>query len=883
MKILSIVPRFTVYVGITLGLFNVLFSYAENISANSTESAGQTDNIGQTYRTGLTDNTVATDDEYIFDSRFFRGDESNKNALLQLSKGGNVLAGTYSVDLYVNNTFFENISIPFVDSAGQRVQPCFTAEQLMRANILVKMPNITATDSTPQQCEVLSYFVEQSTYRFDFTRLRLDLSIPNSLMKQVPRGYVATADLSSGSSIAFVNYLANYYYSEYKNAGTKTRQDSGYLSLNTGINFGQWQFRQQSSISSSDQGTDWNVIRSYVKRPITSLQSELALGQLYSTGRFFSGLGFNGINLRTDDRMLPESMRGYAPVIQGVAQTTARVSVMQNGREIYQTTVAAGPFKISDLYATNYNGDLDVVVTEADGSSSSFRVPFSAVPESVRQGTFKYNLDIGRTRDIGEDTNFANITTQYGLNNAITLNNGLRVSDGYIATMFGSAYTSFLGAFSADATYSRSKLPHRDYVNGWMFGVNYSKTFQATNTTLALAGYRYSTEGYYDLSNVISLRQSMRNGETYQSNTLHEYARTTLVLNQDLGRLGALYVSGSTSSYRDDKPDDNQLQLGYSKAFTNGVSMNVSLSKQKRSESIGDFNADSGFGRNGFKRGNDTSVGVSFNIPLSRQSVMRSAQLNYNNSNHQNTYQASLMGSINQVKDMNYTVGLSYDDQYNAKVWSAGLSKRFNNTSASFNASKGENYWQTSANVQGAAAIHSGGITLGPYLSDTFGLVEAKGAQGARLLNGYDTKINRQGYALVSALTPYRYNTVALDPEGMSTNAELEVGTANVAPYAGAAIKIIFKTIQGFAVLIQSKLHDGSNVPLGADVLNEDAAVIGMVGQGGQVYLRTQNKSGKLKIKWSDQQRDTCFIRYTLPEAQLSQALIKISQPCIAE
>lgn len=862
MRILSIVPRFTVYLGITLGIFNVLFSYAENVPSDRAEN---------------------TDDEYIFDSRFFRGDEANKKALLQLSKGDSVLPGTYGIDLYVNNNFVENTSIPFIEVTGQKAEPCFTAEQLIRANILVKIPNITATDTTAKQCEVLSYFVGQSAYRFDFSRLRLDLSIPNTSMKQVPRGYVPAADLSAGSSIAFINYLANYYYSEYKNLGTKTRQDSGYLSLNTGVNFGQWQFRQQSSISSNDQGTDWNVIRSYVKRPITSLQSELALGQLSSTGRFFSGLSFNGLNLRTDDRMLPESMRGYAPVVQGIAKTTAIVSVMQNGREIYQTTVAAGPFKISDLYATNYNGDLDVIVTEADGSHSSFRVPFSAVPESVRQGTFKYNFDIGRTRDIGEDTYFTNITTQYGLSNAITLNNGLRVADGYVATMFGTAYTNFIGAFSTDVTYSRSKLPGQDNVDGWMFGVNYSKTFQATNTTLALAGYRFSTEGYYDLSNVIALRKSIRDGNTFQSNTLHEYARTTLMLNQNMGRIGSLYLSGSASSYRDEKPDDYQLQLGYSKAFNNGVSMNISVAKQQRSDMNTPFNLNQNLSRNGFTRGEDTSFGVSFNFPLSKQKFAQSAQLTYNHSNSQDAYQASLLGAIDHFKNTNYTLGVSYDDNSNVSVWNAGLSKRFNNVSSSFNASKGENYWQTSANVQGAVALHSGGMTWGPYLSDTFGLVEAKGAQGARLLNGHDTKINRQGYALVSALTPYRYNTVALDPEGMSTNAELEVGTANVAPYAGAAIKIIFKTIQGFAVLIQSKLQDGSNVPLGADVQNEDAAVIGMVGQGGQVYLRTQNKSGKLKIQWSDQRSDTCFIRYTLPEAQLSQAIIKISQPCIAE
>ena len=56
-----------------------------------------------------------------------------------------------------------------------------------------------------------------------------------------------------------------------------------------------------------------------------------------------------------------------------------------------------------------------------------------------------------------------------------------------------------------------------------------------------------------------------------------------------------------------------------------------------------------------------------------------------------------------------------------------------------------------------------------------------------------------------------------------------------------------------------------------------------MVGQAGQVYVRTAEKAGKLKVKWGDQQADTCSINYVVPEAQLSQALIKLSNSCIVE
>lgn len=814
-------------------------------------------------------------DELIFDSAFFRGSKMNQKALQRLSEGSDITPGIYKADIYVNNQFIENASVRFIETDAHQIQPCFRIEQLQNASILTQ-------NAPADRCGTLESLVGAGSSQFDLARLRLDLSIPQSLIKQIPRGYVPPAQLNSGESIGFVNYYANYYHNNFDSLGQSYQKDSAYVSLNGGVNFGNWQFRQQSSLSSNDAHTEWNNIRSYVKRPIASIQSEFSAGQLTSSGRFFSGLSYNGVNLSTDDRMLPDSMRGYAPVVQGTAKTTAKVSIFQNGRELYQTTVAPGPFRISDLYPTSYNGDLNVVVTEADGSRSEFRIPFSAVPESVRRGAFKYNIDIGRTRGIGEDTDFTNITTQYGLNNAITLNNGLRIAEGYQAAMLGTAYTNQLGAFGTEMTYSHAKVPNEGNVQGWMLGANYSKTFQSTDTTVALAGYRFSTEGYRDLSDVIALRDSVHDGSSYQSATYKEQSRATVMLNQSFGDLGMVYVSGSASSYRDDKPDDYQFQLGYGKTFNNGVSLNLSASRQKTAAlnyadtAIGKFNKD-------FKNDNETTFGLSVSIPLQKTKFARDLLLNYNGSSDQNSYQASLQGDIEAVKDLSYSAGVSYDDQSNVNVWNAGLNKRFNYASTALTASKGDQYWQASANIQGALAIHSGGLTFGPYLSETFALIEAKDAQGAHVLNAQGTKINKSGFALVPALTPYRYNTIALNPEGMSAKTELQVGDAKIAPYAGAAVKVNFTTRQGHAMLIQSKLENGIAIPLGAEVMNTENESIGIARQNGQIYLRATDTAGKVYVSWGDEAEDRCSIDYQIPQDQINEQLVRLNEICKIE
>lgn len=819
------------------------------------------------------------DDEYVFNSILFKGASINQKALMRLSEGGDIVPGTYTVDLYVNRVFLEKTSIRFIE-VDNKVQPCFSLELIQRASIITKSQNLHKA-SESAQCITLDELVEHSTSKFDVGRLRLDLSIPQSSIKQTLRGYVQPELLDEGESIGFINYMANYYHSEFDANNETYKQNSTYVGLNGGINIGKWQFRQQSSLTFNDNGTTWNNIRSYVKRPVTSLKSEFSAGQLYTSGRFLSGLSFNGINFSTDDRMLPESMRGYAPVVQGIAQTVAKVSVTQGGREIYQTTVSPGPFKITDLYPTNYNGDLVVTVTEADGSSSQFRVPFSSVPDSVRKGALKYSVDLGRTRDIGEDTNFVNIISQYGLNNAITLNSGFRFAEGYQSAIVGSAYTTFIGAFSGEATFSRAQLPNEGYLKGWMFGANYSKTFEPTNTTVALAGYRFSTEGYHDLSDVISIRKSVKDGLIYKSNTYNEKSRATIILNQSLSDWGNIYLSGSASNYHDNKPNDYQVQLGYGKTFSNGVSLNLSVARQ----TVVTPNSYEGtINQSTFSNDqHNTTFGAAVTIPLFKNKYAKNLRLNYTNNQEYSSYQTSINGEIIPLGNMLYNVGASYDDQSRITVWNAGLTKNFNNLNANLNASKSKNYWQTSVSGQGSVALHRGGVTFGQFLGDTFALVEAKGAEGAQLLSGNNIKVNKNGYALLPSLSPYRYNTIVLNPEGMSANTELESGDIKIAPYSGSSVKVHFKTRQGYPVLIRSHLESGESIPLGSDVLNEESQSLGISGQNGQIYVRTDKDVGTLKVTWGDEKEDSCSIRYLIPKDQLNQPLIRLNEICHVE
>ena len=91
-------------------------------------------------------------------------------------------------------------------------------------------------------------------------------------------------------------------------------------------------------------------------------RSRLVMGQASTNNSVFNSFQFRGVQLSSVDDMLPDSLRGYAPVVRGVAATNARVEIRQNGYVIYSTNVAPGPFEIHDVYPHTNNGDLQVTV-----------------------------------------------------------------------------------------------------------------------------------------------------------------------------------------------------------------------------------------------------------------------------------------------------------------------------------------------------------------------------------------------------------------------------------------------------------------------------------------------------------------------------------------
>ncbi len=123
-----------------------------------------------------------------------------------------------------------------------------------------------------------------------------------------------------------------------------------------------------------------------------------------------------------------------------------------------------------------------------------------------------------------------------------------------------------LGAVSADVTQGWSTPEHTAKTSGQSWRARYSKNFITTGTNFSIAGYRYSTRGYYGMQDVLgsygdssALQDRRRNrAELTMSQTLGDnWARlpsvrrgkiTGMTVSRWLRGASAIATTGTTSA-----------------------------------------------------------------------------------------------------------------------------------------------------------------------------------------------------------------------------------------------------------------------------------------------------------------------------------------------
>lgn len=335
-----------------------------------------------------------------FNTAFIQGSEQPPE-LTEFLRANSLLPGTYRVDIYVNRALSGRRDIVFANNPRSgRIEPCLTLDMLQAFGLDPDRLQSASEAADSQACFDLPQQVEFARVDYQPNALRLNITVPQQIMQRSARGYVPAELWDEGEPVGFVNYAFNAA----RRSNQRQESEQYYLSLRNGVNLGAWRLRNESSLVYGDnQDYRFRSNRTFVQRDVTALHSQLTLGETFSDSQVFDSVRFRGLGLSSDDAMLPDSERTYAPVIRGIAETNASVEVRQNGYLLYSGNVSPGPFEITDIYPSGSNGDLQVTIIEADGRRRSFTQAYASLPIMVPDGAFRYSLAVGQVDNANDD------------------------------------------------------------------------------------------------------------------------------------------------------------------------------------------------------------------------------------------------------------------------------------------------------------------------------------------------------------------------------------------------------------------------------------------------------------------------------------------------
>lgn len=831
-----------------------------------------------------------------FDADFFPAGMAPKVDLSRFEKGNVVLPGDYYGDIRLNTRWRARGDITFANAPGSDdAQPCFDAAMLTSYGIDLKKVAADTVASGKQPipqgrfCAPLANYIPDATTSFDVGTQDFSISVPQIYESRSAQGYVDPSQWDAGINAAVFAYNANLYRS-----GNGQQETSGYLGLNASMNFGSWHVAHQGAANWRERGgLSYQRSATYLQHDIPSWQAQFVAGDTFTSGDMFDSVRLRGVRLYTDDRMLPQSLRGFAPVVRGIAETNAHVIVRQNGYVIYDVNVAPGPFAFDDLYPTGYGGDLNVEVQEADGRIKRFAVPFSAVPQLLRPGQQRWSVSAGKVEQQGQvnTPNLLQATYQRGLTNRVTAYSGVTLGDGYRAALVGAGLNTVIGAFSSDVTQARNQVPGSRATQGLSTRVAFNKNIVQTGTNFGIAAYRYSTGGYVGLNDAVTMRTWAARADGAPLS--RQRSRMDVNINQNLpGNNGQVFLIGSSTNYWNQHGRQVDFTAGYSGAWK---SLSYSFSAQRTRDSLDTSGL---FGNTQVNRipgdttplatlpalqtRRDTRLFLTVSMPLGRvdNAPLMTAMASSSPRDGSNE-QVTVGGTYGAERRLSYSGTLSHTGGGNNAAVSGQYNGSFGNVGASY--SHGSSYSQLGASMSGSLVVYRGSAVFSPPTGDTIGLVYAPGGRGARIEGGQGSVLDINGYGVVPYLQPYQLNTVALDSKNASAGLELKSSQLDVAPRSNSVVLIRFDSKVSRALLVETSLPDGRPVPFGANVLDDKGNNIGIAGQASRLYIRGLQSSGAVTVQWGDGEADSCQIALQLkPQSKAARTdMEKIQAPCV--
>lgn len=631
----------------------------------------------------------------------------------------------------------------------------------------------------------------------------------------------------------------------------------------TGFNLGAWRFRadwQASYNRTNGQSTDrkWDWSQYYAYRAVKELNAKLTMGEQFLRSGLFDSFRYMGVSLISDERMLPPNLRGYAPEVTGVARTNAKVIVTQQGRVIYETQVAPGPFRIQDL-SDAVSGKLDVRVEEQDGSVQEFQMNTASIPYLTRPGSVLFKIAGGRPNNMEHETEGQGFVTgefSWGVSNGWSLFGGGIAAGDYNALSLGVGRDLLaFGAISFDVTESRAKLKTDNKIyTGASYRLSYSKRFEEYDSQVTFAGYRFSERDFMSMNQYLDRRY--RGVEFDNSKELYTITFNKYFTSADL----TAYLNYNHETYWN-KPAAKRYNVSIAKYFDIGRFKNINLS-------LTAF-------RNKFdNRNNDDGLYMNLSLPWADR-----ASISYNNmvTRDGNSHTVSYFDSVDDKT--NYRVGTGVSSRGRGTI--DGFYTRYADL-ATVTASTSYINGDTSSaafSLQGGATVTGHGAAL--HRINTPGgsrvMVGTEGVKNVPIQGfGPTTETNIFGKAVVADISDYYRTSTHIDVTQLPDDVEAIRTSQPITLTEGAVAYREFEVLSGIKTMVRLALADGSYPPFGATVRNEKNRELGIVTDNGSVYISGVNPNEVLDVYWDGSVQCKIQVPENITTAEFNSLLL----PC---
>lgn len=782
-----------------------------------------------------------------FDTDTIKGRGLNLGVADYFAKGSRFAKGAQLVTVYVNGNSVGSVMATFDDQGRLRLTSSFINDS--------RLKNPTPDNKKNDHDLVHSNFVKKypaSQIKLRPNKSEVWLIVPTDAVQESSELMSAYV---SGGTAAIVNYNFISSDSQYANTNSSFKM----LDTEVGFNLGDWLVRSRQNYIKQDDLSRSQHLYTYGQRTFSEKKATLQVGQINISNSIFSGDSILGFQVIPESALLQNS-RSNAVVVEGVANSTARIEIRQSNALIQSVMVPAGPFLIKNLPLINYSSNLDVSVIESNGVRSSFIVPSSSFGGGTMGAAPGYSFAIGRYRELnGERTEngryptLATGTKTWSFNRATSISSGGMVAEGYQAIGWA-ADRSLTSDLSINVRQIISNFA-TDEVSGAQTSINLNaKVFDTVSFDI---GATHQNVGYRELADTTylddqNLQRDDFDGGGY-AERFYEYS----------SRYKTRYNNQYTSSigWTDDFLGNFRVSHSYSQRFDNKKSQRimgfwskkiniatVSLTLEKSTGDLGVFDA------------GDTAY-FSVSVPLGQESSLRSY---INHDRRGNTVGSSYDQKVND--SFNYRVQAERNDveRESDLSISTNMLSRYTQTTLGLqrNGTESKSY---NGGLIGAIVAHNEGITFSPYqVDDTLSILSVGKEKGVKLITPQGAVwTDRSGYAIAPSLRPYNNNRIEIEAKSLSRNVDISNGYKEINVGRGSVSRVEFDVVKTRRVLIAVSDLSGKHLLKGTGIYDNNGNYLTTVVDKGQVFLNNLQAGDVLNAMSDD--KKLCKLKFNLP------------------